>query len=349
MMCLYILSGVAEGNTLGGVEKNIPVLIGATLRHIIQTFLFFIKPINEGGYWGGCIINGALVVTLFICLHCCICKFSRRSVICFSLLLYMSGCALLMALSFRLSFQGIEDFLKATSIYSDRNNFPLVFSALLFLLVFLSGQFVFFTNKKQFLCLFLLLLVLRFSFTPVDLNACVNTNESLNWQGYSTCLDKNTFGLPGLNNGFFILKNAKVYYYGNSEPDKFDGHFYSGVSGCVPLEETQIDGLSLGETRSVVSVYTEKRYLLPEEEHITLELWDSEGHILQQVDAIGERDRYAIGFILDEPLDGVTSISFVNKDTGEAYFVSPNIYVVVEAPNRGMSADAGWGASSLEE
>jgi len=349
MMVAYILSGVAEGRTLGNVETDTTVLLGATLKHVVQTFLVFIKPYQDGGYWAGCMINLAIVAVLMVCLYFCVCKFERRSVICFSLLAYMGGCALLMVLSYRLQFNGFQDFFEATSIYSDRNNFPLIFSALLFLLVFLSGHFISFSNGRLLLTLSLLVLVTRFSFMPVGLDACVNVKEELNWKAYSACLTKDTYGMPGLNGGFFLLKNAKVYSYGNKEPYKFDAHFFSGVSRSTPLEEEPVQTLSLEDTLSVVSVYTEKRYLPPEEEHIVLELRDGEGRVLKEVAAIGERDRYAIGFILEEPLDNVASLSFVDKDTGSEYFVDPNIYVVVEAPNRGMSADAGWGAISLEE
>lgn len=349
MMIAYVLADMAETVGIGEIETDVTILFGASLKHIIQTFLFLIVPYRDSGYWGGCIINGIVVAALLMCLYLCIRKFERKSIICISLLAYMAGCTLLMALSWRLQFNGIGDFFRATSIYSDRNNFLLVFSVLLFVLVFFSGNFISFVNKGTLLSFCLLLLLMRFSFTPVGLGAYVNVNEQANWCDYSICLANDTYGMPGLNNGWFVLKNTKAYAYTNIEPNKMDGHFFSGVSKHIQLGVDPVNTLSLGDILSVVSVYAEKTYLLPEEEHIVLELRGSDGSILQQVEAIGDRDRYAIGFILEEPLDGVAGISFVNKDTGADYFVDPNIYVVVEAPNRGMSADAGWGINSLEE
>lgn len=350
MMIVYVLADIAETIGIGGIQTNIIVLFGASLKHIMQTMLFFIIPYNAGGYWGGGIMNGIVAVVLLICIYLCICRFElRRSVICFSLLAYMAGCNLLMALSGRLQFDGFDDFLNATSLFSDRNSFPLIIAALLFVLVFLSGRFISSVKKGPLVSFCLLLLLIRFSFIPVGLGTYVNAREQSNWHDYSVCLTNDIYGMPGLNNGWFVLKNAKVYAYTSVEPNKIDAHFFSGVSKHTQIDSDPVNMLSLGDTLSIVSVYAEKTYLLPKEEHIALELRGSDGSILQQVEAIGDRERYAIGFILDKPLDGVTSIAFVNKDTGSEYFVASNIYVVIEAPNRGMSAEPAWGINSLEE
>ena len=78
-------------------------------------------------------------------------------------------------------------------------------------------------------------------------------------------------------------------------------------------------------------------------------LLNQDGDVVNIVDGISEKERYTVGFILDQPCKNVSGIAFINRATGDYYEMASDVYVIVENPGKGFMGNAGSGDSNLEE
>lgn len=350
LMVLYHLSGISESATYG-LTKDIGSVLLTTFHYFIQSFTYFFKNYNKNGYYGGFIYNFAIISILTTILAISIQKRNRKSIIGICLGIFSIGVAMMNALSKQIPIM-ITDFKQlftCTSYYPGRNGFLGLFAVYLLCIVFISNYLSQPDKKileKIILLCVMCFLMFRFSVVPESLT---NLSCDLNWKKYSFCLNNNSYGIPaGASKGMFLLKNARVKYWGNEDVTTYNGHFAAGVSKITKLEDTNTHEIFLESKENIVSVYANK-FSLKQTEIPAMLLLDQNGQVVYTIKGISETGRYTVGFILNQPCKDIMGISFVDSITGEPYYMASDIYVVVEDPGKGIIGDGGWGSPSLEE
>lgn len=350
LMLIYYISGIAETESYR-LSENIITVIITVFYDFIQSFLYFFKNYNKDGYYGGIIYSLTILIILFSAIAIRIQKRNKKTVLCIALGAFAIGNMMMNALTGQVSQPIIEvrQLFQATSYYAGRNGFLALCSVFLLCVVFFSDYFDLTKYESQrtgIIFLVLCFLMLRFSVIPSSLT---NTSYELNWKEYSQCLGNESYGIPaGAEKGQFLLKNAKVKYWGNQKVSTTGGHFATGVSKITTLESDSTNQLSFDSNETIISVYSNK-YSLTQTNTPSMLLLNQDGDVVNIVDGISEKERYTVGFILDQPCKNVSGIVFINRATGDYYDMASDVYVVVEDPGKGILGNAGWGYSSLEE
>lgn len=348
MMVLYYVSGIAEASGFALSKEIITILLTSVFEYL-QTWLFLAKPYLNGGYYAGWIYNLSITVFLMSVLVLSLKYKSKRTIALWCLNAVMIGNIMVNVLAGRMTYTvtGFKDFLLATSVDNGRN-MVLTFAAMLFLVFFVLLSDDYFFRKtiyKEAVVLGLsLMLMMRFLLVQ---ETKLNTYNMLNWKEYSQCFQNDSYGIPAGAEDLFLLKNAQVKYWGNRDILAMNGHFASGVSKVNKIDQVAVEQLVLDEENTIVSIYAQKNSLFNSGMPRAM-LFDKDNKLVETIDGIANKDRYAVGFICKEPIEGVEHILFTTEK-GNPYPMKSDIFVVVEAPGRGLAGDAGWGQSSLEE
>lgn len=347
---IYYIAGLGEAGKQAPFHGNVLGVMFESFYEMLQAILSTVLTYKSQGYFAGGLMNLILIIAIAVIGIHMIKQQRARVIQCLCLGAFGVGTIVINLIGYNKScdFMTIlQRFMMATGYPFERNNYLALIAAVLILMIVLtSGIF----GKKEWhqmaAMVFGLTFLLRLSFQPQNISA--NTSVQLNWTEYSSALEEESYGIPANTSaGGFLLKNAKTYYYGNQDVWCYDGHFSSGPSKVIAVAEP-ISSLNFETEETLLAIYTNKRYL-GGVDPVVMNIYDSSHTLLQSVQAIEEYDRFAVGFILDEPCYDAVSIEFINKNTGNPYYYDSHLFTVIEKPGAGISAFAGWRRQSIEE
>ncbi|MEH2930802.1 hypothetical protein VSQ48_12980 [Candidatus Ventrimonas sp. KK005] len=346
----YILLGISENSTIKPKIEISSAILGAIYDYL-QSYLYFGKPFNNNGYFGGVFYNILVLIIVFLIFKLVLNAENKYRLLSIGLNLWAFGSL------FVLRYTGLRNFdytfYKAYSITNSRSEF-LIFISILFLLLILFAQYQICYGRKLTEPIFYIIMIgLTFHFSYIP-NQKISTNYILDYFHYAKVMNMDSYAIPVGVNHSLVKENTIVYCFSNKTIEKNSIRWSSLPDVLIKFDDSvkkvdflQLQGnISQDSSIHLLSIYA-KKDKLSQGNNVLLKCYNQKGQLIQSVEGVSMYDRYAVGFFVEKTSD-ISYITFETENNNK-YYVKPEILIAIEEVGTTTQKGDTWGNEKVSK